>query len=94
MPDPTPRSIVSDKCIAYTEALLQYRRAVLTDEEATEEGRNLFTWFEGIGALTDDNAPIASRSVDLGITLLKTSIGTVDFITGQIEDSYTHFVGG
>jgi len=93
MANPTPRVIVSDKCIGYSEALLQYRRAVVTDSDAAEEGRELFTWFDGTGALTEDRAPIAARCVDLGITLLKNSSDTIDRITENIKEAYQHYAG-
>lgn len=87
----TPRILVSDKCIGFTEALLQYRRPVLTDQEALEIGQELFSWFDNNGALTEDKAPIATRSVDLGVTLLKTSVDTAERIVDQIRDSYLHY---
>lgn len=92
MADQTPKSIVSGKCIAYSEALLQYRRSVVTDQQAIQQGRDLFSWFQGRGALADaDKASVAARSVDLGITLLKAGSETVDRITGNIHDTYTGY---
>jgi hypothetical protein len=65
MAEQTPKAIVSGKCIAYSEALLQYRRSVVTDQQAIQEGHNLFAWFQGKGALAnDEKAAIAARCVD------------------------------
>ena len=82
---------MSDKCIGFTEALLQYRRPVITDRDALEKGQDLFSWFDNNGALTDEKALIAARSVDLGITLLKTSGDTADRVGEQIRNSYLHY---
>jgi hypothetical protein len=89
MADQTPKAIVSSKCIAYSEALLLYRRSVVTDPEAIQYGRDLFAWFQAKGALADaEKAQIAARSVDLGITLLKAGSETVDRISTCIRDAY------
>ena len=89
MADPTPKAIVSGKCIAYAEALLQYRRSVVTDEEAIQQGRDLFAWFQAKGALAnDEKASISARCVDLGITLLKAGSETLDRVTNCIRDAY------
>jgi hypothetical protein len=93
MPDLTPRAIVSSKCMSYSEALLLHRRAAITDEGALKEGRDLFGWFEGVGALTDEKAPIAARSVELAITLLKTSTETSERTTETIKSTYLAYAG-
>jgi hypothetical protein len=92
MAEQTPKAIVSGKCIAYSEALLQYRRSVVTDQQAIQEGHNLFAWFQGKGALAnDEKAAIAARCVDLGISLLKAGSETVDRVTTCIRDAYTSY---
>lgn len=92
MADQTPKAVVSSKCIAYSEALLQYRRSVVTDQQAIQEGRDLFAWFQARGAVTsDEKAAIAARCVDLGVTILKAGSETVDRVTGHIRDTYAGY---
>ena len=89
MADQTPREIVTSKCIAYTEALLQYRQNVITASSARQVGEDMFRWFEGVGALENAKASIAARCVDLGITRLKTSPDTEAAISAEIRSSYS-----
>ncbi|AOS45076.1 hypothetical protein Verru16b_02152 [Lacunisphaera limnophila] len=92
MAEPTPKAILSSKCIAYSEALLQYRRSVMTDQQAIQQGRDLFVWLQGRGALAnDERAAVAGRCIDLGITLLKAGAETVDRITASIQDTYVSY---
>ena len=92
MADQTPKAIVSSKCIAYSEALLQYRRSVVTDQQAIQQGNDLFDWFQARGVTTsDEKAAIAARCVDLGITLLKAGSETMDRVTAHIRDAYTSY---
>jgi hypothetical protein len=89
MADQTPKALLSSKCIAFSEALLLYRRSVVTDGEAIQYGRDLFAWFQARGAPLDaEKAEIAARSVELGITLLKAGSETVDRVTTSIRDAY------
>lgn len=93
MADQTPKVIVSGKCIAYSEALLQYRRSVVTDQQALQQGHDLFDWFQARGVVADEEkAAIAARCVDLGITLLKSGSETVDQVTSHIRDTYVSYV--
>ncbi|MBL9200824.1 MAG: hypothetical protein JNL39_09975 [Opitutaceae bacterium] len=94
MPNSSPKSEVGSKCIAYTEALLRHRRSVLTDDDAIRIGRELFAWFESSDGLAEDHALLASRSIDLGITLLQTSTDTVDRISSHIRETFRAFVSG
>jgi hypothetical protein len=92
--DPTqsPSYIVSDACISFTEALLSYRSSVVTVDDANSIGQDLFAWFKNVGAITDDNALLAKRSVDLGkLTLQRNSVETVDETVELIHDTYTHY---
>lgn len=92
MADQTPKAIVSSKCIAYSEALLSYRRSVVTDQQAIQEGRDLFAWFQAKGAVaSDEKAAIAARCVDLGVSLLKAGSEAVDRITTHIRDAYAGY---
>lgn len=92
MADPTPKAIVSSKCIAYSEALLSYRRSVVTDQQAIQQGHDLFAWFQAKGAMAnDEKAAIAARCVDLGVTLLKSGSETVDRVMTHIRDAYVSY---
>jgi len=94
MPDATSSAIyiVSDACISFSEALLSYRSAVITPAEAQSTGQDLFTWFQGEGAVTDANAPLAKRSVDFGILTLKQSnLQSAADVVELIQDTYTHY---
>jgi len=91
MSDDTPRFIVSDKCIAFSQTLLTNRRTVHTRDQCNARRWALFDWFDSNGALTPERAPIAARCIDLGITLLKNSTSTTADIVEQVKSAYTHY---
>ncbi|HOD46654.1 MAG: hypothetical protein KBG39_08440 [Opitutaceae bacterium] len=91
MSDDTPRFIVSDKCIAFSQTLLTNRRTVHTDQDAVGTGNTLFDWFDSNGALTAERAPIAARCIELGITLLKNSTSATADIVEQVKSAYMHY---
>jgi hypothetical protein len=94
MADPTQTAnfIVSDACISFTEALISYRSSVVTLDGANTLGKDLFAWFLGTGAVTEVYAPLAKRSVELGILAIqKNGTETVDEAIDLIKDTYTNY---
>lgn len=92
MSDQSPEFIVSDACISFTEALLSCRSSVVTVDEANAIGRELYTWFSDQGAINDDKACFAKRSIQLGIvTLEKNSVETIDETVTLIQETYAHY---
>jgi hypothetical protein len=94
MPDPncSPEYSVSDGCISFTEAIIQYRHSLMSVDEAQEAGQDLFTWFKENGGLTAEKAPFAVRSVALGtLAIEKTSSQSADAVIQMIKDTYEHY---
>jgi hypothetical protein len=90
----SPKITVSSACISFTEALLACRASVVTVDLANAFGQDLYTWFQGQGAITNENAPIASRSVDLAITALKSNGGvTAEDSVALVQKTYLHYTG-
>ena len=97
MPDSTssPNYIVADACISFSEALISCRSAVITPEEAKSLGQDLFTWFQNQGAITDENAPLAKRSIDFGILVLRqSSVQSAADVIELIHDTYSKYASG
>ncbi|MBE2212288.1 MAG: hypothetical protein IAE82_00335 [Opitutaceae bacterium] len=87
-----PQTLVASQCIALSESLLTHRRASLSNSDATRAGEDLFSWFRGVGAITDANAGIAARSVDLGIALLqKSTTATIGEVVTTVQNTYQHY---
>lgn len=96
MPDSTssPEYTVSDACISFTEAIIQYRHSLLSVDEAQDAGQDLFTWFKDNGGLTADTAPFAVRSTALGtLAISKTNTQSADAVVQMIKDTYEHYTG-
>lgn len=94
MPDstPSPEYTVSDACISFTEAIIQYRHSLMSVDEAQDAGQDLFTWFKDNGGLTADTAPFAVRSVALGtLAISKTNTQSADAVVQMIKDTYEHY---
>jgi hypothetical protein len=88
----TPRYIVSDACISFTEALISYRGSVIDLDDANAAGRDLFAWFQDQNASTLAAAPLAKRSVVLGILAIqKNGTETVDEAVDLIKETYQHY---
>jgi hypothetical protein len=93
-PTPTPEYAVSDACISFTEAIIQYRHSLMSVDDAQDAGQNLFTWFKENGGLTADNAPFAARSVALGtLAISKTNSQSADDVIQMIKETYQHYTG-
>ena len=96
MPDTieTPRYIVSDACISFSEVLISCRASVTTLDEANAVGRDLFTWFQAQNAVTAECALFAKRSVALGVLAIqKNGTETVEDAVELIKETYLHYVG-
>jgi hypothetical protein len=94
MPDPTPSPeyTVSNACISFTEAIIQYRHSLMSVDEAQDAGQDLFTWFKDNGGLTAEMAPFAVRSVALGtLAIAKTTSQSADAVIQMIKDTYEHY---
>lgn len=96
MPDatPSPEYSVSDACISFTEAIIQYRHSLMSVDEARQAGQDLFTWFQENGGTTADTAPFAVRSVALGTLVIeKTTSSSAEDVIQMIKDTYQHYTG-
>ena len=96
MPDaiPSPEYSVSDACISFTEAIIQYRHSLMSVDEAQEAGQDLFTWFKENGGTTADTAPFDVRSIALGtLTIEKTTSSSAEDVIQMIKDTYQHYTG-
>ena len=94
MPDPncSPEYSVSDACISFTEAIIQFRHSLMSVDEAQDAGQDLFTWFKENGGLAADKAPFAVRSVALGtLAIEKTSSQSASDVIQMIKDTYEHY---
>jgi len=96
MPDspPSPEYTVSDACISFTEAIIQYRHSLMSVDDAQAAGQDLFTWFKEHGGLTADTAPFAVRSTALGtLAISKTNSQSADDVIQMIKETYEHYTG-
>ena len=94
MPDstPSPEYTVSDACISFTEAIIEYRHSLMSVEDAQDAGQDLFTWFKENGGITAERAPFAVRSVALGtLAISKTNSQSADAVIQMIKDTYEHY---
>jgi hypothetical protein len=93
MPDnPSPEYAVSDACMSFSEAIIQYRRSLMTVDDANQAGQDLFTWFKENGGTTADTAPFAVRSVGLGtVAISKTNSQSADDVIRMIKETYQHY---
>ncbi len=95
MPDtPSPEYAVSDACISFSEAIIQYRHSLMSVDDAQEAGQNLFTWFQENGGTTAATAPFAVRSTALGtLAISKTNSQSADDVIQMIKETYQHYTG-
>ena len=91
---PSPEYSVSDACISFTEAIIQYRHSLMSVDEAQEAGQDLFTWFKENGGTTADTAPFAVRSIAMGTLIIaKTTSSSAEAVIQMIKDTYQHYTG-
>ena len=94
MPNTPAEYTVSDACISFTEAIIQYRHSLMSVDDAQAAGEDLFTWFKEQGGLSADTAPFAARSVGLGtLAITKTNSQSADDVIRMIKETYGHYTG-
>jgi hypothetical protein len=96
MPDSTstPEYTVTNACISFSEAIIQYRPSLMSVDEANETGQDLFTWFQENGGTTADTAPFAVRATALGtLAIQKSHSQSADDVVQMIKDTYEHYSG-
>jgi hypothetical protein len=91
---PTPEYTVSDACISFSEAIIQYRPSLMSVDDANQAGQDLFAWFQENGGTTAETAPFAVRSVALGtLAIEKTNSQSADDVIQMIKDTYQDYTG-
>jgi hypothetical protein len=91
---PTPEYTVTDACISFSEAIIQYRPSLMSVDEYNETGQDLFTWFQENGGTTAETAPFAVRATALGtLAIQKSHSQSADDVVQLIKDTYQHYTG-